>query len=208
MKFFTRIAVLLYVTFTLFFGVSTLLFVFDVIKLKTVVTFFALVLSIIQSDHYLKIDTGILAALLLLVNLMFYRMFSVGVYKEKIIAFDNPAGRVIISVVAIEDLVKRILVRMREVKEIKTGITVSKKGLRVIIKLVLRCEVNIPEMTSTIQDAVKTKIQDMIGLDEPVNVEIHIGKILMDPSRDLYPSEKKEAKEKQLPTVPFEGYRA
>ena len=67
--------------------------------------------------------------------------------REKTIAFEGNLGQVSISLVALEDMVKKLLLEFKDFKEIKPQITASKKGLQVVLKVVLSSYVNIPEFT-------------------------------------------------------------
>jgi len=204
MKFFERIAVLLYVTFVMFISCLMIVFVSNVFDIKGIYEG----LYIYYTDDNLRIIIGSIAGGLLFLNYIFYRHFSVNVHSDKIIAFDNPSGRVSVSLFAMEDIVKRTMLRMSEIKEGKTYVTASKKGLLVKVKLILRSETNIPEIASRVQEKVTRKIQDMIGLDEPINVTIFVGKILSEKIKTKHIEDKQETDVKPEPNVPFQGYRA
>jgi uncharacterized alkaline shock family protein YloU len=122
---------------------------------------------------------------------------------EHTIAFENPNGRVTVSLTALEDLIKRLIVQMPEVKEIRPYMIATRKGLEVDIKLVLRHEVNIPELTARFQDLVRRKIEEAIGAEGKINIRVHVIKISLEDIK----SKKKE--EFQIPNqAPFHGYRA
>jgi len=76
------------------------------------------------------------------------------------------------------------------------------------VKLILRAEGSIPEVTSRVQDSVKRKIQDTIGIDEPIDVAIYVGKILPDQGKEKRQSKKEDAPKEPEQNVPFQGYRA
>lgn len=204
MKFLTRIAILFYVSLALFLGCFTVLYVLNLIDFKPVFD----VLFAVYYDKSLRTIVASTAWFVLVMNFIFYRVFTVTTYREKIIAFDNPAGRVSVALVALEDLIRRTISRLPEVKEGRVDIRASKKGLRVRIRLVLCSEVNIPEITSTVQETVKRKIQDIIGLDEPINITVYIGKILPERVKEKRAGKSPEREELPEPAVPFQGYRA
>lgn len=204
MKFLTRIAVLFYVTFVLFLSAFVLLFVLNYIEIQNVLN----MLTIVYYDEAFRMVFALAACALLFLNYIFYRAFTVNIHREKTIAFDNPAGRVSVSLGAIEDLTKRIVSRISEVREVRSKISASKKGLQIKIKLILRAEGSIPEVTSRVQDLVKKKIQDTIGLDEPIEVAIFVGKILPDQGKEKHASKKEESEKKSEQNIPFQGYRA
>ena len=145
---------------------------------------------------------------MLLFNFLFYRLFSINARRERVIAFDNPSGRVSVALDALEELLRRMITKSPEIKEAKVALRASKKGLYVKIRMVLCAEVNIPEITSKVQELSRRKIQDIIGLDEPVNVTVYIGKILPDRVKEKRSSKKEEIEEKSETTIPFQGYRA
>ena len=203
MKFLTRMAVLFYVTLVLFLGTFILIFVTNVINFSDVTEF----LSVVYSDMQLRKIIGIVASTLLVFNYIFYQLFAVNVHRDKIIAFNNPAGIVTVSLMALEDLIKRKILKLSEIKEAKTSIIAkSKKGLYVTIKLILRSDVNIPDLTSKVQDLVKRKIQDVIGIEEPINIAVYVGKIVVDQIKEKHPKE--NTGDKYESNVPFQGYRA
>ena len=122
---------------------------------------------------------------------------------ERTIAFENPAGKVTVSLTALEDLIKRLIVQMPEVKEIRPYMIATKKGLEVDIKLVLRHEVNIPDLTARFQDLVRRKIEEAVGMEGKINIRVHVTKISL---KDIKSKNKDEF---QAPTqAPFHGYRS
>ncbi|MFP4472266.1 MAG: alkaline shock response membrane anchor protein AmaP [Candidatus Omnitrophota bacterium] len=138
-------------------------------------------------------------------------LFSKAVYsseeKGRNIAFDNPSGRVSVSLNAIEDLIRRVVSRQPEVKDVRAAITAGKKGLDVAARLSLTGDVNIPEMTSRIQHMIKRKIQDIIGIEETVVVRVDIAKINPSDGRGKQSKQPPKAQTEE-PNVPFQGYRA
>lgn len=204
MNFLKRVTVLFYVTLVIFLGVSILLFTSRIWRLDDIL----FMSGFIYTDDILRSVFSAIALMILIVNYVFYRVFTVNVHRDKIIAFDNPAGRVSVSLMAMEDLVKRTLYKISEIKEVKPAISASKKGLHVRIRLTLRSDMNIPELTSQVQDTVKRKIADTIGLDEPVLVSIYVGKIIPESTVDKREPELPETTEKKESPIPFQGYRA
>ena len=204
MNFLKRIAILFYVTMVLFLGSFVLLFVLNYIDARGVHQ----LLSMIYSDETLRIIFAASATVLLLFNYVFYRAFTVSSQKGGTIAFDNPSGRVSVSLLAIEELIKRVVIKAPEVREIKSKISASKKGLQIKINLTLKAEGSIPEVTSCVQELVKKRVQEAIGLDEPIDVNIYVGKILSDQGNEKRQPKKEEDPKEPEGNVPFQGYRA
>jgi uncharacterized alkaline shock family protein YloU len=150
----------------------------------------------------------IIASSLALVFLSFLlSRIIIGVQKkERTIAFENPAGRVSISLSALEDMVKRNVLRVSDVKEIKSIIRASKKGIDVTCRLILKAEGNIPETTLRIQELIKNRVQEILGLEENVTVKLHIAKIFSQSENDKNPKEEESSDFSGI-SVPFKGYR-
>jgi len=205
MKTLIRAAVLFYVTMFLFLSVFVMFFILNQVDL---VRFFNL-LSYVYFNEQLRISLAGLVCILIFLNyICYYQVLKANATEKNIIAFDNPGGRVSVSLNAIEELIKRIISRFSEVREVKSRVSVSRKGLHIKVRLILRAEGSIPEVTSRVQDAVKSKIQDTIGIDEPIDVAIYVGKILPDQGKEKQPLKKEEVQKEQEQNVPFQGYRA
>jgi len=99
--------------------------------------------------------------------------------REKTIAFTNPEGQVTISLSAIEDLIRKVAKQVSDVKDLRCDVKANKKGaIQITAKVSLWSDSNIPEATERVQNLVKTKVQDMLGLEEAVTCTVHITKIV------------------------------
>ena len=207
MKVVARLGMMFYLILTMFVGVLLVLFVshykgYAPLPLKDVLVY----LQAIHLDPEKRIVVAGLGFLILWLNFIFIKAMSDEQQREKTIAFDNPTGRVSVSLDALEDLTRRVIAGVGEVREVRSSIRVGKKGLEIDARLVLNTDVNIPEMTAHLQDLVKRKVQDTIGIEETPTVRIHISKIIPGQRKPKRPKENGEAKEEQL-NVPYQGYR-
>ncbi|MBU0881390.1 MAG: alkaline shock response membrane anchor protein AmaP [Candidatus Omnitrophica bacterium] len=120
---------------------------------------------------------GITGALLIFISVLVMQVAMGKLTREKTIAFENPDGQVTISLSAIEDFIKRALKQLPEVKELRPSVRASKKGISIINKVTLFSDISIPETTEKIQNLVKSRVQDMLGVEEPINIKVHVVKI-------------------------------
>ncbi len=142
--------------------------------------------------------------LLLFIASIFIAQITLGkMQREKTIAFDNPDGRVTVSLSAIEDFVKRLSSSMTEIKDLRSNVIAGKKGIEIITRISLWADANIPQTTESIQAIIKNRIQEILGIEEPIVVRIHVGKIVQKEKRCLKRKEKEESEER--PTTPFRG---
>jgi uncharacterized alkaline shock family protein YloU len=109
---------------------------------------------------------------------------------------------VTIALSAVEDLIKRLAGIIPEIRDLRPDVIATKKGIIVDLRVVLRSEANIPELTGRLQEMVRSKIQEVLGLEEQVTIRIHVIKIV---SAEEKEKRKKEI-EKEEPPIPFSGY--
>lgn len=135
---------------------------------------------------------GITGLLLILISVLVVQ-FAMGKFqRERTIAFENPDGQVTISLTAIEDFIKRAVKQIHEVKELRPSAKAGKKGILIINRVTLYSDINIPEVTEKIQNVVKMRVQDMLGVEEPVTVRVHVVKIAHkeEPPKDVKKDDK------------------
>lgn len=121
--------------------------------------------------------------------------------KTRNVSFDNPGGKVKISLKAIEDSITALISREVEgIKSLKVKNYVSPKGLETKIYLKLISGLNIPETCSTIQEITKNYLQDAVGVERVSNIEVNVtnisgGEFLSETSSEKEEEEGKENEE-------------
>jgi len=157
-----------------------------------------------------RISLATAGVIIVFLTLIFAQIVSSKQEREKTIAFSNPSGQVTITLVAVEDLIRRIGLGFAQIKDIRPDVIIrKKKGIEVSLRMVLKSEINIPEFTAQLQDTIKSKIQEIFGIEEDIIVKIHVAKIL---SRQEKIKERKkstavteEEKEVNIPYQSFKG---
>jgi len=118
--------------------------------------------------------------------------------KTRNVSFDNPGGKVKISLKAIEDSITALISREIEgIKSLRVKNYVSPKGLETKIYLKLLSGLNIPETCSTIQEITKNYLQDAVGVERVSNIEINVTNISGGEFLSETSSEKEEEEEKE-----------
>ena len=116
-------------------------------------------------------------ALILLFEISYFILIFTSAKQEATIWYENPEGRVEISIKAVEDFVRRIAMEIPEIKEIVPSIKEEKEGIKVITKVCLWTGSTVPTLTQKIQHEVKDKIQNVLGIADVSGVEVTITKI-------------------------------
>lgn len=156
----------------------------------------------IQDSISARLIIGLSGFLLILISFIFNQLILDRFQREKNIAFPTSSGQVTIALTAIEDLIKRLAYMLPNVKELRPDVRAHKKGITVDLKVVLKSEANIAALTEQLEDLTKTRMQEVLGLEEKITINTHIIKIISQEDKD------KRRKESDFnePTVPFSGY--
>ncbi|MDD5044532.1 MAG: alkaline shock response membrane anchor protein AmaP [Candidatus Omnitrophica bacterium] len=199
MKFLTIIGVGFYVIVISLISTLLILFSLHILAVQDV----TMVLSLLYTDNSYRIISGLVGLLLILLSLSFAQLILGKMQKERTIAFNSPSGRVTVALSAVEDLIKRMCASIPEVKELRPYVIAGKRGIEIDLKVILRSEINIPELTTRLQDMIKNRLQDILGIDEQIVVRIHVAKIVSVEEKD---KKAKKEFEKTTPNMPFSGF--
>lgn len=170
----TALSIIFYTIIFAFLGTLAIAFAFHLIDINELVPriLFA------YGDLRMRLITGFSGLALILFSFAASQVITGKIQREKTIAFANPNGQVTITLSAVEDLIKRLANQLTEIKDTKADVKATKKGIDIRMRIVLRSETNIPEFTAKLQDLIAAKIQEVFGIDEPINVKIHVAKII------------------------------
>lgn len=197
MRFFTVIGILFYATVIILVGLVFILFSLNMLPTQDINNF----ISFVQNTPNSKIIIGLSGLLLILISFSFAQLILGRFQREKTIAFTTSSGEVTIALSAVEDLIRRLTHLIPEIKELRPNVIATKKGILVDLRVVLKSEANIPELTSRLQDMARSKIQEVLGVEEQIIIKIHVAKIIA-----IEEKKKKESEKLEQPTIPFSGY--
>lgn len=198
MRFIVVLCVFYYTLISFLVGGFLIALALDLLKVQDLYG----MLDYIQLSTNSRIFTGAAGFLLIIIGISLAQIILGRMEKEKTIAFNTSTGQVTIALSAVEDLIKRLSSRFSEIKELRPNVIAGKKGVEVKLRVILYSEVNIPDITSQLQDLIKTRIQEMLGIEEQITVKVHIAKIITygRKKKAPLPAESEEA------VPPFSGY--
>jgi len=119
-----------------------------------------------------QIVIGVMSGILFIMSL---RFVHVGVRRAPIhaVVHDTEMGEVRISLVAVRNLVKRVVSKVPGVNNVKAGVSLGEEGLRVALELRVGMDANVPELADKLQKAVSSYVWDVAGISvESVTVSI------------------------------------
>jgi uncharacterized alkaline shock family protein YloU len=156
----------------------------------------------LQGGFNTKLVLSLSGILLILISFSFANLILGRFQREKTIAFNTPAGPVTIALSAVEDLIKRMGHIIPQIKELRPNVVAKKNKIEADLRVILKSEANIPELTSQLQEITRVKIQEVLGVEEQIIIRIHIAKIAATEERE----KKKKDFGKEEPAIPFGGY--
>ena len=140
----------------------------------------------------LRWGLGLLAVAALAGGVLLLRWTVRDVQRRRTIAFPNPDGEVTVSLEAIENLVKQLGMEQEGVQALKASASASRDGILVELKTTLWSSCQIPETTERLQGLIRSHLHDMLGVEGPVTVRVHVGSVLRAP-RGSSPSDPQKA---------------
>lgn len=199
MKMFTWIIMTCYIVLFMLMGIGLVAFALHWVSVEGTILW----LEAAYRQQNLRIAAFLIGVGLILLNWMFAELTLSKLQRQKTIAFNNPDGQVTVSLVAIEDFIRRSAQELEDVKEIRSEVVARKGRILARVRVTLWAEAHIPEVTERIQSVVRSRIQEILsGLEEPVHVRVHVVKIAYRESKEN-PSEQQE--DGKI-SSPFRGY--
>jgi len=196
MKFITGITRFFYTLILVIVGAALIVISLNLVPKEKIIE----MLNLIYNVPNFRLITGLAGLLLISVSLLVMQLAMGRLHREKTIAFENPDGQVTVALSAIENFLKGLVKHIPQIKELKPNIVAGKKGIIIDTKVTLYSDLNIPNVTETIQSIVKSRVQDMLGIEEAIVVKVNIAKIIQKEE----PKKKKKEKEKKEETQ-FQG---
>lgn len=174
MRLFSKIIVFFY---TLIFSIIGVGLIFIALHMEGHYDLSIVVDPILEFPN-LYLATGLSGILLILVTLSLANLTFKKFQAEKTIGYSTNEGQVIISLSAIEDFIRKLTQQLPDVKELRSDVFVSRRGIEIESKVILWSTSNIPNITERIQSVIQGQVQELLsGIDRPVLVNVHVTKI-------------------------------
>jgi uncharacterized alkaline shock family protein YloU len=196
MNFFKRVFVFMYSLVLAIAGFFVLAYgIKEFYDLQRLDTMFASLVS----DPRIQITLMVIGAIVFISGLIAPGRMERKIKKNRVVSFQNPDGEVSVSLTAIEEYIHKAARSIQGIKDVKSRVTITRRGIDITAAVNISAGMNIPEVTERIQMAVKNKIQNILGVEENINMKIHINRISNVGEMPEVPQEEPEA----VPNVPY-----
>jgi uncharacterized alkaline shock family protein YloU len=141
----------------------------------------------VQQDQTYQWTAAVIGGMFLLLGICIpLRAFGT-INRSKYISFQNPDGEVTVSVMAIEEYVRKVARNIPEITNVKSRVNFSRKGINITSEVNIKAGANIPEVMERIQIEVRSRVQDMIGGEANLNMTVYVNKIVGEVPREMEP---------------------
>jgi len=107
---------------------------------------------------------ALLSVLLLIISFKYLFLSMVPSKIQSILLKNTDMGMIRVSVNTLDSIAQKAVRSFAEVKDVKTSVIPAADGVRVRVVLFIMPEVNIPELTLTVQTKVKEQIENISGI--------------------------------------------
>ncbi|BCJ85919.1 alkaline shock response membrane anchor protein AmaP [Effusibacillus dendaii] len=115
--------------------------------------------------------------LLLAVSLRFLFLRSGKTREQQAISHKTELGDVRISFQTIESLTERAVRLVKGINDLKTKVRLSESGIRIAIRVTVDPDLEIPQLTSTVQQKVKDYVESTTGVTVE-NVVVYVSDVV------------------------------
>ena len=185
---------LIYVVLSLVVGMLLVVLSLNLITLDTALSY----LKNMPLDFASRAALSSIGVILILLCFRYIQALFRHSRKNKTITFESKQGKVSITLLAIEDMLKKMLEEKAEVSHMKPKVSLKKKAIEVVATGILTAEVNLVEFTKELQEKIKEKINTLLGEDKPVHINLEIRKVAL--------GGKKSIVQEKEPQIPFRNY--
>jgi uncharacterized alkaline shock family protein YloU len=124
-----------------------------------------------------SVQTGFLGLFFISTGLIFAKMLLKAGRQTEAVIFQSEIGPMIVSVNAIEDVVKKVLKHFHLIKDARIKTIVHGKNVELRIKLVLWSGGRVPELLAEIQEKAKNRVKKLLGPENQIEVNCDVQKI-------------------------------
>jgi uncharacterized alkaline shock family protein YloU len=131
----------------------------------------------LYASPWQSLQTGFVGLLFIMIGLVFSKMLVKTGRQAEAVIFQSELGPVMVSVIAIEDVVKKVLKRFHLIKDSKIKTLVDGKNVEIRLRLILWSGASVPELLAEIQDQIRSRVTKMLGNEKRLEIHCDVQRI-------------------------------
>lgn len=124
----------------------------------------------LYASHWQSFQTAVVGALFILVGLVFSKTLVKHGRESDAVIYQSDRGPVIVSINAIEDVVKRVLKKYSLVKGVRIKTIIQGKDIEIKLRLSLWAGSDLPQILVEIQGDVASRVKKILGPENKLEV--------------------------------------
>lgn len=146
-------------------------------------------------EPFHSMQAGILGLIFIAVGLIFTRMLLKQRRAQEALIYQSDIGPVVVSVTALEDVVKKVLKRYHLVKDWKIKTLIHGKEVEIKLRLVLWSGARLQALLTEIQEDLQSRIGKLLGSGNTLEILCDVQKIEDHEAQfpDVKPNQKQQA---------------
>jgi len=137
--------------------------------------------TIFYGSMYSRIFFGATGTTIFFCALRVLQRKMTGSSSDRSVKSRTPQGTVSVALIALEEMLKKFLTGYEELSEVRPFVYAkahgSKNSVRVIVRASLDHNGNIQQIATHIQENIKLKLQDILGNDDEIKVDLDVRRI-------------------------------
>jgi uncharacterized alkaline shock family protein YloU len=131
----------------------------------------------IYASPWRSLQTGMIGLLFIFVGLTFAKSLIKRGHQTEALIFQGEIGPIVVSTVAIEDVIKKILKRFHLVKGWKTKTSIDGRDVEIKLKLVLWSGGDVPSLLGGIQQEIRDRLRKILGAESRIEISCDVVRI-------------------------------
>ncbi len=131
----------------------------------------------IYSDPWRSLQTGMIGLIFIFVGLTFAKWVVKGSRQSEAVIVHGEMGPIVVSLAAVEDIIKKVIKRFSLVKECKLKTFIDGKDIDIRLRMVLWSGGDVPALLSNIQQEIRGRLRKVLGPDSQIEISCDIIRI-------------------------------
>lgn len=131
----------------------------------------------VYSSPWKSVQTGLIGLLLIMVGLAFSKILIKKGREAEALIFQSEIGPIVVSVAAIDDVVKKVMKRYHLVKEAKIKTLIRGKDVEIKMRLILWGGGRVADLLVEIQNEVRSRAAKLLGSENKLEVTCDVQRI-------------------------------
>lgn len=131
----------------------------------------------IYDSAWRSLQTGTVGFVFIAVGLAFTRMLIKKRRQEEALIYQSEIGPIVVSITAIEDVVRKVLKHFHLIKEWKVKTLIQDKDVEIKLRLVLWSGARIQALLTEVQEEVRQRVRKILGGDNRLEILCDVHRI-------------------------------